>query len=81
MRLVLFYSSGIFFARNVDETYDFLDWLAWDSYEFETSYSNSYIPDPASVIMPLLCVKFAMALIMIVVLVPIIFLLMVLLGL
>jgi len=35
-----------FRAKNVDEACDFLDWLAWDTYEFETSHSNSYIPSP-----------------------------------
>jgi len=35
-----------FCAKSVDEACDFLDWLAWDMYEFETSCSDSYIPSP-----------------------------------
>ena len=35
-----------FYVKNVDEACDFLDWLAWDTYEFETSCPNSYIPSP-----------------------------------
>jgi len=30
-----------FYTKNVDETCNFLDWLAWDTYKFETNYSNS----------------------------------------
>ena len=35
-----------FRAKSVDEACDFLDWLAWDTYEFKTSCSNFYIPPP-----------------------------------
>ena len=35
-----------FCSKSVDEACDFLDWLAWDTYEFETSCSNFYIPPP-----------------------------------
>ena len=35
-----------FCVKNVDEACDFLDWLGWDTYEFETSHSDSYIPPP-----------------------------------
>ena len=35
-----------FCAKSVDEACDFLDWLAWDTYEFETSCFDSYIPSP-----------------------------------
>ena len=35
-----------FCAKNVDETWDFLDWLAQDTYEYEISCTNSYIPPP-----------------------------------
>jgi len=35
-----------FFAKSVDEACDFLDWLAWDTYEFETSCFVSYMPPP-----------------------------------
>ena len=30
-----------FCAKTVDEACDFLDWLAWDTHEFETGCSNS----------------------------------------
>jgi len=33
-------------AKSVDEACDFLDWLAWDTYEFETSCFKFYIPSP-----------------------------------
>ena len=33
-----------FYARNVEEAWDFLDWLARDTYEFETSCSDSCTP-------------------------------------
>ena len=35
-----------FYAKNVDEAWNFLDWLAWNTYEFETSCFDSYIPPP-----------------------------------
>jgi len=35
-----------FCAKSVDEACYFLDWLAWDTYEFETSCFDSYIPFP-----------------------------------
>ena len=35
-----------FCAKSVDKACDFLDWLAWDLYEFETSCSDSYIQSP-----------------------------------
>jgi len=35
-----------FYAKTVDEACDFLDWLTWDTYEFETSCFDSYIPPP-----------------------------------
>ena len=35
-----------FCAKTVDEACDFLDWLAWDTYEFETSCFDSYMPPP-----------------------------------
>ena len=35
-----------FCAKNVDEAWNFLDWLAWDTYEFESSRSDFYIPRP-----------------------------------
>ena len=35
-----------FCAKTIDEACDFLDWLAWDTYEFETSCSDFYIPLP-----------------------------------
>jgi len=38
-----------FFAKNVDETCDFLDWLAWDSYGIETSCFDSYNPPPCDI--------------------------------
>ena len=35
-----------FWAKDVNEACDFLDWLVWDTYEFETSCFDSYIPPP-----------------------------------
>ena len=35
-----------FRSKNVDEACDFFDWLAWNTYEFETSSSHFYIPPP-----------------------------------
>jgi len=35
-----------FCAKSVDEVCNFLDWLPWDTHEFETSCFNSYIPPP-----------------------------------
>ena len=35
-----------FCAKDVNEACDFLDWLAWDTYEFETSCYDSYVPPP-----------------------------------
>ena len=35
-----------FCAKSVDEACDFLDWLARDTHEFETSCFDSYIPSP-----------------------------------
>ena len=34
-----------FYARTVDEAWDFLDWLAQGTYDFETSCVNSCNPD------------------------------------
>jgi len=45
-----------FCAKIVDEACDFLDWLAWDTYEFETSCFDSYIPSPCiPTCAPILC--------------------------
>jgi len=45
-----------FYAKNVNEAGDFLDWLAWDTYEFETSCFESHIPSPCiSNLAPSLC--------------------------
>ena len=35
-----------FYARNVEEAWDFLKWLAQDTYEFETSQFTSSTPSP-----------------------------------
>ena len=35
-----------FCAKTVDKACALLDWLAWDTHEFETSCSESYIPAP-----------------------------------
>jgi len=35
-----------FFAKNIDEAWNFLDWLARDTNEYEISYTNSYITPP-----------------------------------
>ena len=70
-----------FCARNVDEAWELLEWLARDTYEFETSHFNPSTQPPASLIVCLLHVRSAIVLTMTVILVPIIFLLMVLLGL
>jgi len=35
-----------FCAKNVDKTWDFLNWLAQDTYEYEISCADSYIPPP-----------------------------------
>ena len=35
-----------FCAKNVDEAWGFLDWLTRDTYEYEISCTNSYIPPP-----------------------------------
>jgi len=35
-----------FCAKTIDEACDLLDWLAKDTHEFETIYSDSYIPPP-----------------------------------
>jgi len=35
-----------FLCSTIDEACDLLDWLAWDTYEFETNCSESYIPPP-----------------------------------
>jgi len=32
------------FAKNIDETCDFLDWLAWNTYKFKTTHFYCYIP-------------------------------------
>ena len=37
-----------FCAKTVDEACALLDWLAWDTREFETSCSGSYIPPPCT---------------------------------
>jgi len=70
-----------FYAQNVEEAWDFLNWLAQDTYEFEITCADShntlpYIPDFA----PPLC-EIVIVLTMIVCLVPIIFLIRVLLNL
>jgi len=36
-----------FCAKDVNEPCDFLDWLAWDTYKFETSCSDSYVSPPS----------------------------------
>ena len=43
-RILLEY--GNFCAKNVDEGWNFLDWLAQDTYEYDISCTNSYIPPP-----------------------------------
>ena len=63
-----------FCAKTVDEACALLDWLAWDTYAFETSCFDSYIPPLAPLLMHLPCVKFVIVLIMTAVLVLIIFL-------
>ena len=35
-----------FCAKNIEEAWDLLNCLAWDTYEFEASGSNSYILPP-----------------------------------
>jgi len=35
-----------FYARNVEEAWDFFNWLAQDTYEFDISCANSYNPLP-----------------------------------
>ena len=35
-----------FCTKNVNEAQNFLDWLAQDTYEYEISCTNSYIPPP-----------------------------------
>ena len=70
-----------FCAEDVNEACDFLDWFAWDTYEFETSCSDSCTHPLASLIMPLLYTKFSFVLITPVILVPIIFLMKALLDL
>jgi len=35
-----------FNARDINKACDFLHWLAWDTYEFETTCSDSYVPPP-----------------------------------
>jgi len=35
-----------FYARNVEEVWDFLHWLAQDTYDFDISCANSYNPLP-----------------------------------
>ena len=70
-----------FCARNVDEASELLEWLARGTYEFETSHFNPSTPPPASLIVRFLRVGSAVVLTVTVILVPIIFLLMVLLGL
>jgi len=70
-----------FCVRNVDEAWELLELLARDTYKFETSHFNPSTPPPASLIIRLLRVRFAIVLTMTVILVPTIFLLMVLLGL
>jgi len=35
-----------FCAKSADEACVFLEWLAWDTHEFETSRSDFYIPPP-----------------------------------
>ena len=73
--------QGDFCARTVDEACDFLNWLAWDTYEFETSCSDFTPHALASPLMPLLCGRFVTVLIMTTPLVLIIFLMIVLLDL
>jgi len=34
------------YASNVDEAWDFLNWLAQDTYDFDISCANSYNPPP-----------------------------------
>jgi len=69
-----------FCAKTVDKACDFLDWLAWDTYEFLVVLI--LISHPlASSLMYLLCVKFVIVLIITAFLVLIIFLMKVLLDL
>jgi len=35
-----------FCVKTIDKPCDLLEWLSYDTYEFETSYSYSYIPSP-----------------------------------
>ena len=70
-----------FCAKSVDEACDFLDWLAWGTYEFETGCSDAYIPSPCIPTCALLCVLLAIVLIMTTILVLIIILMMGLLDL
>jgi len=70
-----------FCAKSVDEACDFLDWLAWDMYEFETSCSDFTSHPLASPLMYLLYVKFVIIRIITAVVVLIIFLMKVLLDL
>ena len=37
---------GDFYAKDVNEACDFLDWVAQDASEFKISCANSYIPSP-----------------------------------
>ena len=62
-----------FYARNVEEAWDFFNWLAQDTYEFDISCANSYNPLPYIPDLALLFVKLATVLIMIARLVPTIF--------
>ena len=41
--------------KTIDEPCDFLDWLAWDIYKFDTSCSDSYIPPACISNYALLC--------------------------
>jgi len=41
-----FFEHWDFYARNVEEAWNFLNWLAQDTYEFEISCANSYNPRP-----------------------------------
>ena len=64
-----------FYARNVEEAWNFLNQLAQDTYVFEISCANSYNPLPCILdLAPPWCeTQLAIALIMIVRLIPIIF--------
>jgi len=46
VRPTLFLEYWDFCANSVNKTCNFLNWLAWDTHEFKTGCSDSYIPPP-----------------------------------